>query len=59
MKMGALARMLGLGRGRMTPAVSDPAPLELLPRPTSGLWAMLTDEQRANLAAYRGPETHG
>ena len=59
MTMEALARMLGWGRERMTPIVPEPAPLEIQPRPTTGLWANLSNEQRQSLAAYRGPESHG
>ena len=59
-----MEKLAGLARGlfnRVTSAAPLPEPEQIAykPRPVTGFFAHLTDEQKAKALTYRGPENIG
>jgi hypothetical protein len=58
--MGALRKVATQGRDRGEDLrLREPEAINAVPRPMVGLFAQLTEKQRAAALAYRGPEGHG
>ena len=59
--MNALAKIGRLlSRVRLTDKpLSEPEPINAIPRPMTGFFAGLTADQKQRALAYRGPEDHG